>query len=150
MALANRSQPLMRIPVDHVAATVHLANGEVLEATLFVAFGEDVTTILTRSDGFIPVAVAKNIRHVARASIASIHLPGAKLVTSDELPTEQQSVRVHCYDRREIQGEVRWTAAENYRRTIDFLNEPGPYLVVHAREGVTYVRKGHVAWIEEV
>jgi hypothetical protein len=57
---------------------------------------------------------------------------------------------VHLHDGRELAGELRWTAPESHRRTIDYLNENASHIIVHAREGLTYVVKAHVAWIEEV
>jgi hypothetical protein len=150
MGLVHRSQALMRLPVDAVAVKLHLAGGETFDGSVFVALGDSVLAVVARADGFIPVAAAKGVRLVPRASIAAIVVPGARIVASDELPTEQQGVRVHLHSGAELAGELRWTAPENHRRTVDYLNETSPHLIVHAIEGITYVVKAHVAWIEEV
>jgi hypothetical protein len=148
MGLVHRSQPLMRLPVDQIAAKVMLLGGKSFDGSLFIAIGEDIITIFTKADAFIPVACEKGILLVARDAIAGIVVRG-QLVLTDELPTEQQLARVHLRDGHRVDGELRWTAPEGRRRTADFLNDAAPYIVVHGREGMTYIAKRHVAWIEE-
>lgn len=150
MGLVHRSQPLFRLPVDQIAAKLYLAGGQAFEASMFVPIGEDIVSIFAKTDAFIPVAVAKGVLLVARGAIAALLVPGAKLVISDELPVEQQMVRVHMRDGQTVEGELRWNPPEGRRRTADFLNGAEPYIVVHAREGMTYIAKAHVAWIEEL
>jgi hypothetical protein len=139
----------MRIPVDRVTARLSLHDGKQLEVALFLPIGEDVVEIFNKPEPFLPVATDKKVLLMARSAIAAIAVPGAKLVSSDDLPTERQMALVHLRNGQVVEGELRWIAPPGRRRTADLLNENAPCVVVHAAAGMTYIAKTHIAWIEE-
>ncbi len=145
----DRSQPIMRLPVDRVPARVTLEDGRELESWLFVPLGEDVAEVFGKPDRFLPLDTGAGILIVARAVIAAIQLRRMQLVTSDELPQDCQLARVRLRCGQVIAGELRWTAVPGYRRTVDLMNDPSLHVAVHGNGGVAYVAKAHVAWIEE-
>ncbi|MGE5183516.1 MAG: hypothetical protein ACM31C_15700 [Acidobacteriota bacterium] len=145
----DRSQPIMRLPVDRVPARVTLEDGRQLESWLFVPVGDDVAEMFGKPEAFLPVDTGTGILIVARAVIAAVLVRRARLETSDDLPVDRQPARVHLRGGQVVEGELRWTAAPGYRRTVDLMNDPSRHVVVHAREGVTYVAKAQIAWIEE-
>lgn len=145
----DRSQPIMRLPVDRVPARVTLGDGRELESWLFVPIGEDVADMFGKPDRFLPLDTGTGILIVARAMIAAVLVRRSRLVASDELPEDSQMARVHLRSGQVIEGELRWTAVPGYGRTVDLMNDPSLHVAVHAGGGVTYVAKAHVAWIEE-
>jgi hypothetical protein len=147
----RRSQQIMRLPVDHLVASLIFADGERAEAILFVPPGEDVARTFAEGDPFVPVALAKGIRLVARTAIAGIGIPVAPpaLARDGDLPIERQTATVKLHDGTTLDGELRWTARPGNNRTRDHLNESAAYLELHTKETTWYVAKSHVAWVEE-
>ncbi|HEY0195489.1 MAG TPA: hypothetical protein VGC42_30450, partial [Kofleriaceae bacterium] len=68
----------------------------------------------------------------------------------DALPVERQRARVRLRSGAQLEGELRWTAAEGGRRTADYINDSAAFLVVHAADASYYVRKAEVGYVEEL
>jgi len=149
MASVNmrRSQVILRLPVDHVTASLTLDDGDRFDAVLFVSPDEDMPRFLTASERFVPAMREGRVLLIARAAIASLGVP-AKPADS-ELPVETQAAIVRLRSGEVIEGELRWTAPAGQQRTIDYLNGDEPYLEVHAGDLTHYVMKSHVATVEE-
>ena len=144
----RRSQPLMRIPVDHVPATLTLHDGTRLEIVMFVPPGEHIADQLCSGSPFLPIRCEGKIRLIARDILACITVGGSP-VANDDLPEEMQRVAVRLRSGTTIEGELRWTAAVGKSRTADHLNEAALQIVVYGAGTITYVAKRHLAWVEE-
>lgn len=138
----------MRIPVDHVPATLILHDGTRLEIIMFVPPGEQVADQLCSGSAFLPIRHDGKIRLVAREIVACITVGGAPVANAD-LPEELQRVAVRLRSGATIEGELRWTAAVGKSRTADHLNETTPHITVYGAGTVSHVAKRHVAWLEE-
>jgi hypothetical protein len=145
----DRSQPIMRLPVDRVPARITLHDGRQLEAWLFVPIGESVHDVFGKPEAFLPVDTGNGIMIVARAVIATILVRRSRPESADDLPQDTQAATVHLRSGQAMEGELRWTAAPGYRRTADLLNDSSLHVELHTGEGITYITKAHVAWIEE-
>jgi hypothetical protein len=147
----RRSQQVMRLPVDHLVASLILVNGERVDAILFLPPGEEVARALTEGDPFLPVALAKGIRLVARTAIACIGIPAAppKAAHDGDLPTERQVATVMLRGGAALEGELRWTGGFGANRTCDYLNEAASHVELHASDTTWYVAKSQIAWVEE-
>ena len=142
-----RSQQIMRLPVDTVAASIILDDGERFDAMLFLPPGDTVVRLFVDGDAFLPVAFRDRIRLVARAAISALTV--AAEPHDNDLPHEQQKATVRMRSGAMVEGELRWVGPHGRRRTVDFLNEDEAHIVVHGPGVTTYVRKAHVAWVEE-
>lgn len=145
---ARRSQMILRIPVDQVAATLTLHDGERIEAQLFVRPGEDVAAMLASGPMFVPVRQTDGIRLIARAAIACMCVAAYHHRASD-LPEETQKAKIKLRSGAVIEGELRFIAPPGQRRTVDHLNDTAEYLALHAIDTTTYIVKHHIAWVEE-
>lgn len=139
----------MRLPVDRIPSRVTLHDGRQLEAWLFVPIGEDLAEVFTKPDPFLPIDSGDGILIVARAVIAAVHVRRTKLASTDELPKECQAAHVQLRSGQVLAGELRWTSAPGYRRTADLLNDHSHHVELHGDDGITYIAKAHIAWIEE-
>lgn len=151
----RRSQVILRMPVDNVAATLILHDGERSDVLLFIAAGEDITRLMTPGDPFVPMIKHARFCLVARTAIAALGVAGASTdpdADLDVLPVERQRARVLLRSGSVLEGELRWTAPEGERRTADYINDSEPFFVVHASDGHTtyYVAKAQVALVEEI
>lgn len=146
----RRSQVILRMPVDHVVATLMMHDGTKSDVVLFVPPSEDIGHLLTSGPTFLPTIKDGRITLVARDAIASIGTPElAVLPREDDLPFERQTAVVTLRSGAKLEGEVRFTAPAGHQRTADFLNESEAVFCVHAA-GTTYVVvKAHVAQVEE-
>ena len=149
MASVNmrRSQVILRLPVDHVTASLILADGDRFDAVLFVSPDEDMPRLLTARDRFLPAMREGRVCMIARAAIASLGVPSRPIV--DELPVETQQAIVRLLSGEVVEGLLRWTAPAGHQRTVDYLNSDDPYLEVHTETQLHYVMKSHVATVEE-
>jgi hypothetical protein len=145
----DRSQPIMRLPVDRVPARITLHDGRQLEAWLFVPIGEGVADVFAKPEAFLPLDTGSGILIVARAVIVAILVRRTPSAPPDELPQETQAANVHLRSGQTLDGELRWTAAPGYGRTADLLNDSSLHVVLHTGEGVTFIPKAQIAWIEE-
>ena len=144
----NRSQPIMRLPVDRVQVTLVLETGETLAGDVFLSPGEPVCSVLDEAEPFVPLAMAGHVRLVARARIACLTVPG-EIAHDQDVHEESQRARVHLKAGQEVEGELRWVALVGHRRTVDHLNLPTRFLAIHGTGVTTYIIKAHVAWVEE-
>lgn len=146
----ERSQPLLRLPKNQTPALLTLHDGERAQVFLFIAPGAKLTHLLDEGAPFIPMGFSTGTRLVAREAIAalSVHVLHASL--DEELPGERQAAIVKLRSGALIKGQLRWTAPEGRRRTLDYLNDEARYFFVHDTEHIIYVYKAHVASVEEV
>lgn len=143
----RRSQVILRLPVEHVTASLTLEDGDRFDAVLFVSPNEDMPRFLTAPERFVAAMREGKVLLIARSAIASLGVP-AKVIDS-ELPFETQTAIVRLRSGEVLEGELRWTAPAGQQRTIDYLNSDDPYLEVHAEGRTHYVMKSHVATVEE-
>ncbi|MBZ0235664.1 MAG: hypothetical protein K8M05_25270 [Deltaproteobacteria bacterium] len=147
----RRSQPIMRLPVDTVSASLVLHDGERAEVVIFVPAGEDVDDVLVAREPFLPVVRDGTIVLVARAAIAALGVPHLPAIPrEDDLPGETQAAVVRLRSGVTIAGELRWTAPVGSQRTADFLNNDEPYVKVYGGDTTYFVTKDHIVLVEEL
>ena len=140
----------MRLPVDHVTASLILHDGDRSEVVIFVSPDEDIARILGAREPFLPMVRAGKVALVARAAIAALGLPTVPTIPQDDdLPLETQLASIRLRSGHVIEGELRWTGAAGSQRTADFLNSDERYIKVHAGNTTHYVVKHHIALVEE-
>ena len=140
----------MRLPVDHVTASLVLHDGDRSDVVIFVSPDDDIARILTSREPFLPMMRAGKIALVSRAAIAALGLPSVPSIPKDDdLPVETQLATVRLRSGQLIEGELRWTSPPSSQRTADFLNSDEPYIKVHAAATTYYVVKHHIALVEE-
>ena len=140
------SQQIIRLPVDTVPAALVLVGGEHCDGMLFMPPGDAVTQLFGDGDAFLQLALRDRIRMLARAAISAVTV--AAEPSMHDLPEEQRRVSVKLRGGGEtVDGELRWVGGR--RRAVDCLNEDEPFVVLHGSGVTTYVRKAHIAWVEE-
>lgn len=140
----------MRLPVDHVTASLILHDGDRSDVVLFVSPDEDIVRILGAREPFLSMMRAGKIALVARAAIAALGLPAIPAIHQDgDLPVETQLASVRLRSGHVLEGELRWTGPAGAQRTSDFLNGDEPYIKVYANDTTHYVIKHHIAVVEE-
>lgn len=151
IALPRRSQAILRIPVDQVSATMTMHDGAKSEVVLFIPCGASVSELLTQGDAFLPVIRERSVSLVARAAIAAVAIFQVQPLhpeVASELAARQAAI-VHLRGGTTIAGELRWVAPVGRQRTADYLNDPSPYITVHADGVIHLVIKAHIAMVEE-
>ncbi len=146
----QRSQPLLRLPKNQTPAVLTLHDGERAQVFLFIAPGAKLTHLLDEDAKFIPMGFTTGTRLVAREAIAALGVHLLHVSQEEELPGERQTAIIKLRSGALIKGELRWTAPEGRRRTLDYLNDDARYVCVHDTEHIIYVYKAHVASVEEV
>ncbi len=144
----NRSQPIMRLPVDRIPVTLVLETGEALTGEIFLSPGSPPSSVLDDAQPFVPVALDQHVRLVARSTIAMLVVGGEESGDPD-VPEESHRVTVRVKHGASIEGELRWVPCTGHRRTIDLLNVASRILVIHGVGVTTHIVKAHVAWVEE-
>ncbi len=144
----NRSQPIMRLPVERIRVALLLGSGAALSGELFLAPGEPVSSVLDEAEPFLPLVVEGKVRLIARATIASLAIAEETDPDPDVHEDSQRAV-VQLVNGSTVEGELRWVPTVGYRRTVDLLNLPSRLLVVHGTGVTTWIVKTHVAWVEE-
>ena len=135
----------MRLPVDHVTASLVLHDGDRSDVVIFVS-----RDVLGAREPFLPMIRAGKLALVARGAIAALGLPSVPVAPKeDDLPVETQLASIRLRSGQLIEGELRWTGPANSQRTADFLNSDEPFIKVHAAETTYYVVKQHIALVEE-
>ena len=144
--VADRSQPILRVPRDQTPVSVTLHDGERASALLFVPPGDSIAKLLSDSTTFVPVSYSSGTRLVARTAIAciTVHVIHARLDDGD-LPRERQRAIVRLRAGTLIQGELRWIAPPGRRRTLDCINDDATHLMIHDGDYVSYIAKAHIA-----
>jgi hypothetical protein len=145
----KRSQQILRVPRNQTPAKLAVDGEESANVLLFVPPGEPVARLYAEDSPFVPVRYSAGVRLVARRAIAFVTIQATDAVVEPELALEQQRVRVHVRGRA-IEGELRWIAAHDSRRTIDCLNDPMTYVVVYHGDEVSYIAKSHITSVEEL
>lgn len=152
VAIPRRSQAILRIPVDQLSATMTMYDGAKSEVVLFVPCGVTVAELLTQGDAFLPVIRDRSVSLIARAAIAALAILEIQPLRTDGDPDPldaRQPAVVHLKGGASIKGELRWVAPVGRQRTADYLNDPSPYIQVHAEGVVHLVVKAHIAMVEE-
>lgn len=146
----RRSQVILRMPVDHVAAALILHDGERFDGILFISPSEDIARVLAAKEPFLPVVRNGRVCLIARTAIASIGVPASLVVPQDgDLPVEKQMSSVKLRSGVVLEGELRWTGGAGQSRTADYLNTEDVHFEVHTETTRYYVVKHHVALVEE-
>lgn len=141
---------MLRLPRDQTPAVITTHDGEREDVHLFVPPGENVGQVFDASEPFVAVIFSSGVQLVARATIACITVRETHTVPDEiDLPLERQKATIRLRAGGSLQGELRWTPPLGRRRTLDHLNEPSSYLVVHGAEDTSYVAKAHVASVSE-
>jgi hypothetical protein len=147
----SRSQAILRLPVDRTPATMYLHDGLRSEVELFLPLAETVLDLLTASGTFLPVMRRDRVCLVARAAIACLAVADDTGAEAGDtvLPVVHQLVQVHLRSGVVLEGELRWLAPQDRRRTGDHLNDGAPAFALHGGGLVHHVIKAHVALVEE-
>lgn len=147
----ERSQPIMRVPRDKTPGELILDDGERAYVLFFVPQGDTLSRVFEDSNPFVPVAIGKTARMIARAAIACMtaHVMHASVPDTD-LPLEKQHAIIRLRGGTIIRGELRWVAAYGHRRTLDHLNDSTTHMVAYDGEYVHFIAKSAVVGVEEV
>jgi hypothetical protein len=149
----RRSQAILRMPVNSVLAKLILHDGERSDVLLFIPAGEDITHVVSPGTAFVPMINNARFCLVARHAIAALGVvTGPELPDDEALPVTRQRARVRLFSGTTLEGELRWTGSEAYKRTSDHINESVAFFVLHATETKTthYIAKSQVAIVEEI
>ena len=148
MVMEQRSQAILRLPKDQTPAEVTLHDGERSYVILFVPPGFSIAHLLDDDSWFIPMNFTGITKLVARGAIASLSIH-AMLTEDDGLPQERQRAVIRMRNGETVNGEIRWIAPPDRRRTLDCLNDGGKFLAVYEGDYITFVAKAHIATVEE-
>jgi hypothetical protein len=138
----RRSQAILRMPVNTVLATLILHDGERSDVLLYIPPGEDITSLLSPGQPFLPMIKHARFCLVARSAIAVLGVViGAEPADDSGLPVTRQRARVRLRSGTALEGELRWPASDVTTRTSDYTTEP---------RTIHYVVKSHMATLEEI
>jgi hypothetical protein len=152
MASVNqrRSQVILRMPVDHLNASLILHDGEHIDVVLFLSPSDDIARVLASNEPFLPMVRNGRVVIVARSAIASLAIPTVPPIAQEgDLPIEKQPALVKLRSGATIEGELQWTGPAGRQRTADHLNADEMFFKVHTEDKTHYVVKSHVAMVEE-
>ncbi|MBA3459231.1 MAG: hypothetical protein H0T46_04675 [Deltaproteobacteria bacterium] len=147
----RRSQVILRMPVDHVQATLILHDGARSDVMLFVPPTEDLEHLLGPSGPrFLPMIRGSKMHLVAREAIAGLGIQAVVATPQDDdLPIEVQPAMVQLKSGTELVGELRYSAPMGQARTADYLNTSADTFDLHIEGIVFHIVKAHVALVEE-
>lgn len=143
----SRSQAILRLPVDRIAATMFLHDGTRSEVELFLPLAETLLELLTGFDPFLPVVRRDRVCLVARSAIACLAVAEERI--DGGLPMVRQAAVVHLRSGLVLEGELRWVASPGRERTGDHLNDGLPTFELRRSGLIHHVIKAHVALVEE-
>lgn len=148
----------LAVPKRQVNVLVTLAGGLRREVVLFLAEaapghagGERLSDLLNGGADFIP-ALDPETRAMSFLNCSAVMLAEAHAEVEhaggDELtiPTEHE-VEVSLNDGRVLRGFISYLLPPDHGRLTDFLNQPRPFLPLHADDGVQLVHKQHITRI---
>jgi hypothetical protein len=141
----------MRVPRDKTPGELILDDGERTYVLFFVPAGDTLTRVFEDPNPFLPVAVGKTVRMVARASIAcmSAHVMHASAPDAD-FPQEKQHAIVRLRGGTVVRGQLRWVAPYGHRRTLDHLNDSSAHMVAYDGDYIHFIAKAAVLSVEEL
>jgi len=143
----------LTLPVNKVPATLVLGDGTRHDVSVFIAAGQEIEELLTAEQWFLPTLRDGQFRMYARRAVACLSLPVFRAPRDGEedaiLPMQKRSAVVHLCSGSILNGELRYLAPPERRRTADFLNEEAALFTLYDSETVHYVVKAHVAYVEE-
>lgn len=146
----ERSQPILRVPIDPTPAIVTLHDGSRINVRLFIARGHAIDELVEGTSPFVPLGIVDGVRLVARDAIASVTLHAIQVTPREDLAEERQRVTIRMRHGEKVMGELRWVAPPGHRRTLDHLNNSDTtHLVLWDGDFVTYLAKAHVVSVEE-
>lgn len=146
--LINRSQAILRMPVDMVSATVLLHDGERSDVMLFVPTGEGIVRMLRETAPFVPVVRKGRTCLVGRGALVAIAIPKAAIDEDAALPVEEQKVLVKLRSGIELVGSLSWCPAGQHR-TKDYLNDDEIFFELHVGELTYFIVKAQVTTVQE-
>ena len=140
----------MRVPRDKTPGELILEDGERAYVLFFVPSGDTLSRVFEDPNVFMPVAIGKTVRLVARAAIACIsaHVMHASAPDAD-FPQEKQRAIVRLRGGTVVRGELRWIAPYGHRRTLDHLNDNQTHMVVYDGDYIHFIAKAAVLSVEE-
>ena len=98
----RRSQVILRMPVDHVVATLMMHDGTKSDVVLFVPPTEDIGHLLSGGPTFLPTIKDGRIAIIAREAIASIGTPEVTVIPrEDDLPIQRHHGKL-ALDRKSV------------------------------------------------
>lgn len=133
-----------RVEKRRVAATVELDTGKKLEGAFLCsprsalhAGRETVAELLNAAPRFVPFFAGEDTRHelINKRLIRLVHLGEADLPGDPELLAdfaEPRKVRLELDSGDALEGVTRVSAPVGHTRTLDLLNETGPFLHLDA------------------
>jgi hypothetical protein len=146
----RRSQPILRLPVDELAAKLILVDGQRSDVRLFLPPGEAPSWALDAAEPFLPARRDAKTLMVARAAIAALGVSSERVGHAGDLPVERQPVAIRLGSGLTLEGELRWVAPFGRQRTVDHLNDGAPHLELFAGDATWLVVKRHVLTLEEL
>ena len=146
----ERSQKILRVPTDKTPAELTLDDGERRYVLLYIAPGDSLAGLFEDSRAFVPVSDGGGTRFISRASIACVTAYASRANLDPELPQERQATVVKLRGGTVVRGELRWTAPDGRRRTLDHVNGTEPYVLVFDGDYVHFIAKANVLSVEEV
>jgi hypothetical protein len=145
----RRSQVILRMPVDNVIAQMIAHDGTKADVMLFIPPTEDIGHVLGQGAAFLPMVKGGKMCIVARDTIACFGVPELPVIPrEDDLPIEKQAVTITLRSGATVEGEI-YLSAFGTERTTDFMNDAELVFRVHGNATTFYVRKSHVAQLEE-
>ena len=76
---------------------------------------------------------------------------GEEQPEDDALPLVQQRTRIRLRCGVSLEGEMHWISLDGHKRTSDYVNDAGSFVVLHGDARTTYyVAKAQMATVEEV
>ena len=147
----RRSQAILRMPVEHITASMVLHDGVRAEVVLFLPPTEDIVHMLGPSGPrFIAMIMGSGVSLVARDAVACMAVPSNVASALDgDLPIETQRASVKLRSGVAIEGELRWTAHGGAQRMSDYLNSNASSFELHAPNLIHHIVKAHVACVDE-
>jgi len=148
MESMNRSQAILRMPVDMIDAVMILHDGVRVETLLFIPPSEDVELLLTRSKLFVPVCIRGQEQLIARTAIATFGVqPEHAPQLTEDLPITERLVTIKLRSGVLLEGKLRWIAEPGIQRTTDYLDSDSPVIALHASDAVYIIAKAHIEMV---
>ena len=147
-ASMKRSQAILRMPVDMVDAVMILQNGERSEVLVMLPPSEDLTRFISEGGRFLPVNRDASTIQVARSALAAFGIPKRLAPRlDDDLPVQQQKVRVVLVGGVQLDGVICWVGAAGCG---EHLNGEAAYFPLQVGDTTYLVMKTGVVTVTEL
>jgi hypothetical protein len=148
----------LRIPTLALDAEILCADGKSFQGRIFLPVASSHHSGPMRPDEWLNDGATPFFPFLPRNSSASVILNKAEVVVltvlAETAPDEEgvqsprRNVRVECRDRT-VSGAVVIDMPEGHQRVLDYLNAPGPFLVVREGQKHHLVRKSRITRVSE-